>query len=84
MKKVLGFHYDDMNGWQSRNRPTDRPVWVITDEGRCCISDNGVLVKWSLIGTQALCWHPKEVTEEDFMQYNPPPKPTNMKIVRED
>ena len=84
MKKVKGFYYNDneLNGWTPGYPPTNRRAWVITDDGRRCIAENHVLIKWSLIGTQTLLWHPQEVTDKDWEAYNPPTMPKGLEIVK--
>jgi hypothetical protein len=86
MKRIKGFYYDKLHGWIGDKLPQNRqniPTWVVTDDGRRCITKNHVLIKWSLIGTQILLWHPQEITNEDFKSYNPPIAPKGLKLVRE-
>jgi hypothetical protein len=85
MNSVAGFYYDDqaLNGWVlGHDFDTAKSTWVLTDDKRRCITHNRVLVKWSLIGTQVLMWHPQEVKESDFMGYYPPAMPKGIEIVR--
>jgi len=87
MKRVEGFYYNDneLSGWIVGAIPQNRrslPTWVVTDDGRRCIAENHVLIKWSLIGTQVLLWNSRAVTNEDFKSYNPPDAPKGLEIVR--
>jgi len=85
MKKLKGFHYDPekLNGWKTGPPETKDPAWVITDDSRRCISHNRMLIKWSLIGTKTLMWHPKEITDDDYCQYSPPDMPEGIEFVYE-
>ena len=69
---------DDLNGWiyyKDRDSPTDRPVWVISDNQRRCIVSGGVFVKWSILDEGWVFWHPMEITDEQ----SPPDFPTNFR-----
>lgn len=86
MRKIKGFNYESskLNGWELGRPPTKDETWVITDDKRRCIANNGVLVKWSLIGTKTLMWHSRPVTDEDYLRYDPPNMPEEIEIVYED
>ena len=86
MKKLKGFHYESekMHGWELGRPPNADPSWVITNDGRRCITSNNVLIKWSLWGTLALMWHPREVLDEDYYQYAPPTMPEDIEFVYEE
>ena len=86
MKKLKGFNYEPtkLNGWQLGCPKNKKPTWIITDDGRRCITSNGILVKWSILGTKALMWHPKEVLDVDYCQYTPPTPPEDIEFVYEE
>lgn len=73
---------DDLQGWNftSRDtpRPRDRPVWVITEYLRRCVVRGDVFVKWSLLDTRSLLWHPMDVGDIQ----EPPEFPVGLDVSR--
>jgi len=87
-RRMKGFHYDSktLHGWELNRPPKDGKFhWVLTDDGvPCILSPDNLLTKWSVMGTQIVCHHMQEVTDEDFETRNPPRPPEGIELVWED